>query len=288
MLVGLLLFVRLERISQNDVEVLMDIGVFDSGLGGLLVTQSLIQRLPDYSYVYLGDTARVPYGNRSQETIYQFTVQAVDYLFRSGCALVILACNTASAEALRRIQREYLPKYYPDRRVLGVLIPAAEEAIQVTKNNQIGVLGTVSTVASGAFVREIKKLNPDAEVYQQAAPLLVPLLENQGMKWINPIIDEYLASLLAQNIDTLILGCTHYPLVKTVFRGKVGPAIRVICQDEIIPVKLGKYLTRHPETEQRLARTSQRRFFVTDITSTSNSLANQLFGQQTALKKIEL
>lgn len=266
----------------------MKIGIFDSGLGGLLITRALTERLPEYDYIYLGDTARVPYGNRSQETIYEFTRQAVKYLFDQDCALVILACNTASAEALRRIQREYLPSQYPDRRVLGVLIPAAEEAVRVTQGGKIGVLGTNSTVNSGAFDREIHKLAPAAEVYQQAAPLLVPLIENDGTKWASPIVDEYLAPLLRANIDTLVLGCTHYPILKEMFRSKVGERVHVICQDEIIPAKLEDYLQRHPEFKTRLSKSSNRTYFVTDQTESTQKLARQLFGAEISLRLVNI
>src|SRR4051812_1807244 len=156
----------------------MKIGVFDSGLGGLIIAHSLTSQLPDYDYLYLGDTARVPYGNRSQDTVYKFTLQAVKYLLDQDCELVIIACNTASAEALRRIQQDYLPEHYPDRRVLGVLIPAAEAAAAATKTGHIGVIATSGTIASGAFNREILKLRPKANISSNPAPLLVPLIEN--------------------------------------------------------------------------------------------------------------
>lgn len=266
----------------------MKIGIFDSGLGGLLITHSLIQQLPQYDYVYLGDTARVPYGNRSQETIYNFTQQAVDYLFQQDCKLIIIACNTASAEALRTLQQTYLPAHYPDRHILGVLIPAAEAAVSLSANHKIGVLGTNSTIKSMAFANEIKKLTPDAQVFQQAAPLLVPLIENDGNKWVDPIIDEYLAPLLQENIDTLVLGCTHYPLLKDTIREKVDSTINVICQDEVIPEKLKDYLLRHPEIETALTKTSDYTFLATDITDTTQKLAETLFEDKVKLSLVQL
>ncbi len=266
----------------------MKIGIFDSGLGGLLITHSLIQSLPEFDYIYLGDTARVPYGNRSQETVYQFTEQAIDYLFKHDCKLIIVACNTASAEALRKIQQEYLPIHYPDRRVLGVLIPAAEAAVESSANNKIGILGTNSTVKSEAFIQEIKKLDPNVEVYQQAAPLLVPLVENNGMKWAGPIVDEYLDPLIENGIDTLVLGCTHYPFLKQMIREKVGNTVKVVSQDEVVPAKLKDYLSRHSEIETKLSKTSQHTFLVTDFTETVSDLAQKLFGEEISLQLVHL
>jgi len=262
----------------------MKIGIFDSGLGGLLIAHSLIQALPQYDYLYLGDTARVPYGSRSQDTVYEFTLQAVEYLFAQDCGLIIVACNTASAEALRRIQREYLPKYYPDRRVLGVLIPAAEAAAQATKNHHIGVLATLGTVNSGTFKRELLKLDPELTIIQQPAPLLVPLVENGGLKWAAPILDEYLAPLTG--IDTLILGCTHYPYMKDLIREKVGEGVKVISQDEVVPAKLADYLKRHPEIDQTLSNQGTRNYHVTDLTAEASRLSTKLFGEPIELELI--
>ena len=153
------------------------IGVFDSGFGGLDVLRGIVKELPSYNYIYLGDTARLPYGNRPKETVYEFTKQAVDFLFRQNCELIILACNTASSDALRKIQREYLPKKYPGKKVLGVLIPLSEEAVKYTKSLKIGVMATIGTVQSKSFVRELGKLDTKIEVFQEACPLLVPLVE---------------------------------------------------------------------------------------------------------------
>jgi glutamate racemase len=264
----------------------MKIGVFDSGLGGLIITHSLTTGLPDYDYLYLGDTARVPYGNRSPETVYNFTLQAVKYLLDQNCGLVIIACNTASAEALRRIQREYLPKHFPGRRVLGVLIPAAEAAVTASKNGHIGVIATEGTIASGAFDREIHKQRPEALISSNPAPLLVPLIENGGQKWAGPILQEYLAPLTG--IDTLILGCTHYPYYKELVRQQVGPNVTVISQDEIVPQKLGDYLRRHPELEAKLSGTGANRFEVTDLTSQAQVLASRLYGAEVKLQEIVL
>ncbi len=260
----------------------MKIGIFDSGLGGLIVTQSLIKNLGEYDYIYYGDTARVPYGNRSQDTIYKFTIEAVKYLFANDCKLVILACNTASTEALRRTQKEYLITKYPNRKVLGVVIPTVEVAVGKTKNKKIGVIGTLSTVKSQSFVREINKLDSEIQVFQKPTPLLVPLIENQGKKWAEPILDEYLKSLTDKDIDTLILGCTHYPVLKDIIREKVGSKIKVISQDEIIPEKLQDYLSRHPKVKKDLTKNSKQEFIVTKLTENIQDLAQELF-----IKKID-
>src|SRR3989344_3842504 len=173
------------------------IGIFDSGIGGLTITKEVLRQLPKYQLLYLGDTARTPYGNRSQELIYKFTKQAVDYLFKQGCQLIIIACNTASAEALRKIQQEWLPSHYPDRKVLGVIRPVAEEAAKVSRFGRVGVVGTRGTVVSGAYERELKALRPDITVYQQACPLLVPLVEEgwQDRPETMKIISNYLRPL---------------------------------------------------------------------------------------------
>jgi glutamate racemase len=264
----------------------MKIGVFDSGLGGLLIAHSLIQALPEYDYLYLGDTARVPYGNRSQEAIYEFTRQAVDYLFHHGCGLIIVACNTASAEALRRIQQEYLPKQYPDRKVLGVLVPAVEAAIEATKNYRVGVLATRSTIESKSFNREITKRAPEVSVMTAAAPLLVPLVENSGTQWAGPILEAYLAPLQEKNIDTLILGCTHYPYLKKQIQAIVGPKVHLVSQDEVVPSKLAVYLHRHPEVSRKLSRDGRYEFHVTDLTPGAQELASTLFGQTINLHRV--
>jgi glutamate racemase len=254
----------------------MKIGIFDSGLGGLGVGLRIMDALPQYDHVYLGDTQRVPYGNRSQESIYRFTRESVDYLFAQGCLLVILACNTASAEALRKIQQEHLPAHYPDRKVLGVLIPAAEVAAATGK--RIGVLATTGSVASGAWPREIHRIRDDREVYQQAAPLLVPLVENNGLKWADPILAEYLEPLLEKKIDTLVLGCTHYIFLKENAQ-RLAPGVRVISPEELVPESLTDYLRRHGEISSRLSTGGSRDFLLTDLTDDYVELARRLTGR---------
>lgn len=266
----------------------MKIGIFDSGIGGLIVARSLIEALPAYDYLYLGDTARVPYGNRSQETIYQFSREAVEYLFAHDCGLIIIACNTASAEALRRIQQEYLPAQYPNRKVLGVLIPAAEAAVQATRNQQIGIIATASTVNSGAFEREILKLLPSAKVHQVAAPLLVPMIENNSVDLLDTTLPQYLKPLISQGIDTLILGCTHYPAIKDQIRSQLPSSIQIISQDEILPGKLSEYVQRHPEVSNKLTQQQYREFLVTDLTQHLPALSAQLFGQPINFKLVHI
>ncbi|MGO8671927.1 MAG: glutamate racemase [Capsulimonadaceae bacterium] len=263
----------------------MKIGIFDSGLGGLLITHSIIRALPDYDYIYLGDTARVPYGTRSREVIFHFARQAVDFLFHQDCNLIVVACNTASADALRRIQQEYLPSAYPSRRVLGVLIPAAEESVAVTPSGRIGVLATQATVGSGAFLREIHKLNPHARIIQRPAPLLVPLIEMDGIKYAKPILADYLEPFDG-TVDTVILGCTHYPVMRGLIADGLGPDVRIVDQNEVVPGKLTDYLRRHPEIEAPLTRGGTRRYLVTDLTASAESFANQLFHGEIALTPI--
>jgi len=289
------------------------IGVFDSGLGGLLIAQSIIRRLPQYDYLYLGDTKRVPYGNRSQRTIHEFVGEALDYLFTQDCQLIILACNTASAEALRKSQQEYLPRHYPDRRVLGVVIPMAEAALEVLDHNvsnevapdvaitesivesaelqerssseirpRIGVIATASTVESNAYGRELTRVHPGAVAIQNPTPLLVPLVENDGFKYVGPVLDDYLAPLIDQGIESLILGCTHYAALKEHIAERLE--VPIISPDEVVPEKLANYLIRHPEIESKLAKTGSRVYEVTDLTNSYSHLAKRLAGEDIHLQ----
>ncbi len=264
----------------------MKIGIFDSGLGGLVLGRAIIQKLPQYDYVYLGDTARVPYGNRSKETIYEFTKQAVTKLFEQNCQLVVLACNTASAQALRKIQKVFLPKNFPNRRVLGVIIPTLEAIDSGHKN--IGIIGTLGTVKSKIYELELKKLWPKAKVFEQAAPLLVPLIENNELDKAEPFLREYLKPLLAKKIDTLVLGCTHYPLLKNQIVNIVGPKVKIICQTDVVPSKLANYLARHPEIEKKLSKKHSQIFEVTDLNQDFLSVSKMLFGKSINSKVVIL
>lgn len=259
------------------------IGFFDSGFGGLTVLKHVVKALPQHDYLYLGDNARVPYGSRSDAVVFEFTRQAVNYLFKQGCELIIIACNTASAKALRKIQQEYLPAKYPDRRVLGVVIPSAEEVVERTTVHKIGVLGTEGVVASGSFVVEIKKLNPDIRVFQQACPLLVPIIESGDQDWegTDMIIRRYLSELFAKdkNIDTILLACTHYPILYRNFVRLAPPGTTVLEQGPIIAKKLEDYLFRHPEMEARLGKNGGRTFLTTDTWEKFDRLANIFFGE---------
>jgi glutamate racemase len=261
----------------------MRIGIFDSGLGGLAVARAIFDRLPQYDYLYLGDTKRVPYGGRSQEAIHEFVSQALDFLFANDCHLVVLACNTASAEALRKSQQEYLPNTYPDRRVLGVVIPCAEAVCELGVQ-KVAVIGTLSTIASGAYSRELDRQRPGLSVQQVATPLLVPMIEGGAIHYIAPILHDYLAQV--SQSEALVLGCTHYGLIKEEIRAAYSGT--VITSDEVIPPKLESYLSRHPEHDAKLSRTGTRRFCVTDIGPGYESLTCDLFGQALDLELVTI
>ena len=257
------------------------IGVFDSGFGGLLVLKDIVRLLPAYDYVYLGDTARVPYGNRSPEVVYEFTRQAVDFLFSKGCELIIIACNTASAEALRRIQQEHLPEAYGrTKRVLGVVVPAAEEAVAKTENARVGLIATEGTVNSGAFRKELIRRKKSIKVFSQSAPLLVPLIET-GEYASEPaklILKKYLSPLFAKKIDTLILGCTHYGILKREIQKLAGKRVLILSEGTVVARKLREYLLRHSEIDSRLSRRSRRVFYTTDLTRRFAKLGSRFFG----------
>lgn len=241
------------------------IGVFDSGYGGLTVFRELDKKFPQYDFIYFGDNARAPYGSRSPETIYEYTKECVDWLFKEGSELIILACNTASAAALRRIQQEYLPANFPERRVLGVLIPVASSVAEAMEDKEtIAVLATRATVESGAYERELRKfLKSEIKIVQQAVPLLVPLIE-EGMI-DHPVTKTILAGYLAdfKNIKNLILGCTHYPFIKHLIQEEM-PGVKIFDSPSIIPASLENYLRRHPEIEQKLSKKGTRRYITTE------------------------
>lgn len=265
------------------------IGIFDSGFGGLHITRSIVRALPEYDYVYLGDSARAPYGDRSQETIYEFTQQGVEFLFAKGCDLVIIACNTASSEALRKIQQEYLPQHARDKRVLGVLIPAAEEAMS-NHGGPIGVIATTGTVTSGAFLRELKKFDAGIKIHQQACALLVPMIEagEEKSPEMHSLLKRYLQPLLRKHISTLILGCTHYGIIERKIKTIIGPHVRIISEARVVPKKLKDYLKRHPEIESRLSKRSTVRFFSTDTTDKFRILGSKLYGHPIKVERAVL
>ena len=264
----------------------MTIGFFDSGLGGLFLLKKAIKVLPRYDYLFLADLKRSPYGNRSPRVIYDFTCEAVEHLFKNGCQIIIVACNTASALALRKLQQEYLSLKYPGRRILGVVVPTIEEVLKY-KIKRLGVLATKATTESGVYAAEIKKLNPGIKVFQYSAPLLVALVENDGLRWAEPILRAYLKPLLAKKVEAIILGCTHYAVLKSLAQKIVGPKIRVISQDEIIPKKLAAYLKCHPEMTKKLGRRGKIIFETTDLGADFCRTAKKWFGKNIDLKLVE-
>lgn len=266
------------------------IGIFDSGLGGLTIYKEITKKLPEYQYIYLGDTARTPYGNRSEEVIYKFTEEAVDFLFKKGCELVIIACNTASAEALRKIQQEYLPAKYPDKKVLGVIRPLVEEAAVKTKFGRIGVIGTRATVNSGSYERELNKLKDGLKISSVACPLLVPLIEEGWLKRkeTQMILRYYLRPLKHQKIDTLILGCTHYPFLVKAIKGIMGKKCQVLDSGQVVADKLADYLHRHKEVADRLKKGDSARFFVTDKNGKFLPIAEKFLGREIEVEAVKL
>jgi glutamate racemase len=248
------------------------IGVFDSGYGGLTVLNEFTRHLPQYDYLYLGDNARAPYGTRSLDMVYRYTLECVEWLLKKNCPLVILACNTASANALTNIQKRDLERLNPKARVLGVIRPTAEIIGSFTQSNHIGVMATKATVFSESYLLEIKKFHPHVQVTQEACPMWVPLAENNEHQapGADYFIQKHLESLLhsaknaPSNIDTILLACTHYPLLQKKIREFLDPSIKLVSQAEIVAHSLQDYLNRHPEIETRLSKNSHQEFFTTD------------------------
>ena len=268
------------------------IGVFDSGYGGLTILKEIRQLLPQYDYIYLGDNARAPYGPRSFDVVYRFTLEAVRYLFSQGCRLVILACNTASAEALRTIQQNDLPKIDPTRRVLGVIRPTVERLGELSHSGNIGVLGTKGTVRSQSYDMEIAKLYPSFTTTSQACPMWVPLVENHEATspGADYFIDKYISALLSQNrqIDTILLACTHFPILYPKIRQRVNDDINVVCQGEIVAESLADYLKRHPEMESRCSKGGECRYLTTENPQSFSSLARIFLDQPVEVSHIDL
>lgn len=269
------------------------IGVFDSGYGGLTILSEIRKLLPQYDYIYLGDNARAPYGTRSFEVINDFTLQAVKYLFAQGCPLVILACNTASAKALREIQQHYLPESEdPTRRVLGVIRPTVEAIESSTRTQHVGVVATPGTISSHSYETEIAKLYPEVQVTGQACPMWVPLVEygESQSPGADYFVKLYLDQLLTRDaaIDTLILACTHYPLLRDKIDAVLPQTVRVISQGELVANSLADYLVRHPEMEQRLSQGAQVSYRTTECPDKFAELASIFTGTDVAAERVRL
>lgn len=268
------------------------IGVFDSGFGGLSVLREIRKVLPQYDYLFLGDNARAPYGSRSFALVYEFTLQAVKYLFSQGCPLVILACNTASAKALRTIQQRDLPTLAPDRRVLGVIRPTVEKIGQITKTGNIGIFGTPGTIQSQSYNIEIAKMYPDYHVFGHACPMWVPLVENRESEdeGADYFVKKDIDALLSQckDIDTVILGCTHYPLLINKIRKYMPNNINIIEQGGIVGDSLKDYLQRHPEINQYCSQGGQCTYLTTEEVEKFSSLASVFVNEKVDAKHINL
>ncbi|WP_158796804.1 glutamate racemase [Pedobacter sp. L105] len=268
------------------------IGVFDSGYGGLTVFKSIAAKLPDYNYIYMGDNARSPYGDHSFETVYQYTLECVEWLFAQGCPLVILACNTASAKALRNIQQKVLPVKYPDYRVLGVIRPTAEVIGSFTESNTIGVMGTRGTVNSESYPIEIHHFYPELEVVQQSCPLWVPLIENNEHihEGADYFVKKYTDELLAKSpaIDTILLACTHYPLLIPKIAAVVPEGFKLVAQGDIVADSLADYLTRHPEIESQLGKASEKKFYTSGDEQVFDKNASIFFDEKIVSARVNL
>jgi glutamate racemase len=268
------------------------IGVFDSGYGGLTVLKEIIHTLPQYDYLYLGDNARAPYGNRSFDTVYHYTLQCVQWFFNQGCSLVILACNTASAKALRTIQQNDLPRIAPDKRVLGVIRPTTEVIGRYSETGNVGILATNGTVASNSYPLEIAKFYPNLKVYQEACPMWVPLVENNEHQGHGAdfFIKRNLHNIFekGETIDVLLLACTHYPLLNEKIREYLPVAVKLLSQGEIVANSLAEYLRRHPEMESRCSKKGGREFYTTDSTEDFDNHATIFFGEAVQSKHLDL
>jgi glutamate racemase len=259
------------------------IGVFDSGYGGLTVLREIVKELPSYDFLYLGDNARAPYGSRSFETVYEYTLECVKHLFDRGCHLVVLACNTASAKALRTIQQKDLPLIAPHKRVLGVIRPTTEVIGNYTQTGHVGVLGTTGTISSGSYLVEIEKFFPSLKVEQEACPIWVPLIENNefGNEGAEYFIRKNIEALMKKDreIDAIILACTHYPLIKEQIKKYLPKNVNVLSQGPIVAHGLKDYLQRHPEIESNCSKNGKLDFLTTDQPAAFDASASMFFGK---------
>ena len=260
------------------------IGIFDSGYGGLTIMKEIVQLLPEYDYLYLGDNARAPYGKRSFETVYQYTLQCVKWFFEHGCPLVILACNTASAKALRTIQQKDLPQLAPQNRVLGVIRPTAEVVGHYSKTGVVGLMATTGTVQSDSYKLEVSKFFPSVTLQQQACPLLVPIVENNEIETVGAefFVKKYVNSLMekAPNMDTVLMACTHYPLLEKKIRSYLPSSIKLVSQGPLVAQSLADYLDRHSEMNQRISRSGTLQFCTTDDVEDFERQAKLFFGTE--------
>jgi glutamate racemase len=268
------------------------IGVFDSGVGGLTILKNFRQELPQYDYIYIGDNARAPYGTRSFEVIYEYTLEAVEKFFSMGCSLVILACNTASAKALRTIQQKDLPGMGTHKRVLGVIRPTTENISQYTTSKHVGILATQGTVKSESYVIEIHKFSPDIIVTQEACPMWVPLVEGneyetEGGKYF---IQKHLDQLFKKDpkIDTLVLGCTHYPLLINEIKKYIPAGVKIISQGEIVAHQLKDYLGRYPEIEKNCSKNGTIKYFTTEDPENFKEKAGIFLEEKIEVEHIQL
>lgn len=268
------------------------IGVFDSGYGGLTVLKEITKLLPQYDYLYFGDNARAPYGPRSFETVYHYTLQSVEWFFKQGCSLVVLACNTASAKALRTIQQNDLPNIAPEKRVLGVIRPTTERIGELTTSGKVGVLGTNGTVKSQSYLIEIKKFYPDVEVFQEACPMWVPLIENNEYETEGAdfFVEKNLKNLMRQSpdIDTVLLACTHYPLIKDKIETFLPGHVKVVSQGIIVAESLAAYLLRHTEIEKKCSKNAQVSFYTTDSAEDFDRNGSTFYGKPVQSKHLNL
>jgi glutamate racemase len=268
------------------------IGVFDSGYGGLTVLREFVKALPQYDYLYLGDNARSPYGTRSFETVYRYTLQCVEWLLQQDCPLIILACNTASAKALRTIQQNDLQRLNPDARILGVIRPTTEIIGKHTATNSIGILATNGTVQSQSYLIEIQKFFPGVKIEQEACPMWVPLVENNEhtSEGADYFIQKHIGSILSRNkdIDTLLLACTHYPLLKEKIEKHLPAHVKLLSQGEIVTASLQDYLNRHPEIEIGISKKGKRELYTTDAPEDFDNKATIFFGEKVQSRHLDL
>ena len=268
------------------------IGIFDSGYGGLTILRDIQQRMPDRDFIYLGDNARAPYGSRSFDVVYTFTLQCVQRLFEMGCHLVILACNTASAKALRNIQQNDLPRLDPERRVLGIIRPTVEQVGLTSQTRHIGLVGTTGTVQSMSYPLEFKKLYPDIIVTDKACPMWVPLVENNEYNgdgadfFVKKYIDELIKK--DEQIDTLILGCTHYPLLIEKIKKYLPERVRIVSQGELIAESLENYLSRHENINAKCTRNGVTKYYTTESVEKFNEAASIFLNKRVEAQHLEV